>query len=205
MNRSSLIFLLIAALLIGGLVGLQFSAEQKSSNARTLNENEGNEGITGTRVVREQSADDELAYRLIDPKDYPVEQDEFGRPIPAIVSENFSPSNRAFKHQTLAVELGLDGEVEYKIEMQQSDSIVYRWRVNDGTVYYDFHAHPTLEETEFFTRYIEGEGSEHAGSIIAAYEGQHGWFWLNISDKPIVIELEVAGFYDQIVKIPLQE
>ena len=56
-------------------------------------------------------------------------------------------------------------------------------------------------ETDFFTRYSEGEASSDSGSIVAAYKGQHGWFWLNISDQPVTITLEVAGFSDRNVLI----
>ena len=195
MNRSSLIFISVAALLIGGLVGLNLSSAGKASNEVTAS--------AETATVSQPAGS--LTYRLIDPDDYSAEEDEFGRPVPATLGENFKASDKALKQETLSIELGLDGEVEYKVEMQQGDSIVYRWSVTSGAAYYDFHAHPQHEETTFFTRYIEGEGSEHAGSIVAAYEGQHGWFWLNIADQPITIELVVAGFYDQIVKISLDE
>lgn len=195
MNRASLIFVSIAALLIGGLIGLNLSSAGKASNEVAAS------AETGPSTQPAGS----LTYSLINPDDYPAEEDEFGRPVPATLGENFKASNKAFKQESLSIELGLDGEVEYKVEMQQGDSVVYRWSIANGAAYYDFHAHPQHEETTFFTRYVEGEGSEHAGSIVAAYEGQHGWFWLNIADQPITIELEVAGFYDQIVKIALDE
>jgi hypothetical protein len=38
---------------------------------------------------------------------------------------------------------------------------------------------------------------------MAAFTGQHGWFWLNLSQGPVVIELNVSGFYDKIVEIEL--
>jgi len=38
---------------------------------------------------------------------------------------------------------------------------------------------------------------------MAAYTGQHGWFWLNIADGPTTVTLEVSGFYDEIVEIDL--
>jgi hypothetical protein len=38
---------------------------------------------------------------------------------------------------------------------------------------------------------------------MAAYTGQHGWFWLNIADGPTTVTLDVNGFYDEIVEIDL--
>ena len=47
----------------------------------------------------------------------------------------------------------------------------------------------------------EGEGVASAGSIVAAYPGQHGWYWLNLEADPITITLEVAGDYNDVVEI----
>lgn len=195
MNKSSLIFIVIATLLIGGLIGINLSPDDQPVA----------ESAPSAVVAASAKAGPGLNYQLINPSDFPVVQDEFGRAKPATVGQNLSVYSKEYKHETVSVNLELDGKTEYKVEMQQGDSVVYRWRVKDGEVYYDFHGHPKVEETEFFTRYLEGEGAEHAGSIIAPYKGQHGWFWLNISDQPITVELEVAGFYDQIVEIKLDE
>lgn len=186
MNRSSLFFIIIATLLIGSLVGINIQPQQ----AQTMAANTAEVSATG------------LNYRLIDPNDFPIVYNDFGRADPATIGENFVANTKTFKHETLTIELALDASVEYKAEMKQGDSIVYRWSVDNGETYYDFHGHPNTLETEFFTRYSEGEASTDSGSIVSPYTGQHGWFWLNISEQAITIELEVAGFYDQIVLIP---
>ena len=58
---------------------------------------------------------------------------------------------------------------------------------------------PLLDE--FLDRVLEGEGDARKGAILAAYDGQHGWFWLNIADGPATVTLNVAGFYSEIIKI----
>ncbi len=87
--------------------------------------------------------------------------------------------------------------------MQQGDSIVFHWSTDGGQAYYDFHAHDEAFGPEFYTRYNQGEGSEDSGSIVAAYAGQHGWYWLNLETEAITITLEVAGFYDELIEIGL--
>lgn len=193
MNRSTMIFTLISALLIGGVVGLSFNSDNQPQT----------EGIEAEpRLVSSNNVS--LDFRFIDPNDFVVEEDDFGVSLPSTLGENFIDSDKVFKHETLLVELPLDGAVEYKVEMEQSDSIVFQWAVVEGEVYSDFHGHPKDDETGFFTRYLESEGIQSSGSIVAPYKGQHGWFWLNIADHPITIELVVAGFYDQIVMLPLE-
>jgi hypothetical protein len=185
MNRSTLFFIIVTTLLVGSLIGVNIQPQQTAIVADS--------SVTTTTG---------LNYRLIDPNDFTIQYNEFGRADPVTTGENFVSSNKSFKHEILEIPLELDSSVEYKAEMEQGDSIVYRWSVDNGDTYFDFHGHPNTLETEFFTRYREGEGSTGSGSIVAAYKGQHGWFWLNISDHPITIKLEVAGFYDKIVLLP---
>jgi hypothetical protein len=42
-------------------------------------------------------------------------------------------------------------------------------------------------------------GHEGHGSLVASFSGEHGWYWVNISEKPVTITLTVAGFYRDIV------
>lgn len=194
MNRASMIFLLAAAVLLSLLFLLAQEVEEppvvpplKSIDANTV------AVVTSRGVVFEQ----------YDPSAVNVRYDEFDSAIPHAVGKNYIPANRPLKSETVRVELGLDESVEYKVEMNGGDSVVYQWKVLEGNVYYDFHGHPHHEETEFFNRYTEGEGNQRSGTIMAAFAGQHGWFWLNLSQGPVVIELNVSGFYDKIVEIEL--
>lgn len=81
----------------------------------------------------------------------------------------------------------------------------YRIGLNGGQAYYDFHSHPPDADPNFFTRYEEGEGSRRAGTILVPYVGEHGWYWLNLEDHPVAIQLEAAGFYDEWVAYELGE
>lgn len=104
----------------------------------------------------------------------------------------------------MAFEIPGDGTVEYKAIMQQGDAIVFSWQTSAGDVYYDFHAHDAAFGDEFFTRYDEGEGAGRSGTIVAAYDGQHGWFWLNLAPNPVQITLDVAGYFEKIVEIEME-
>ena len=142
-------------------------------------------------------------YRYFDPAAVTVEFDQFGQAMPLYANENTVAGRGELKSETVTIQLELDSSVEYKALMRQGDSIVYAWQTDGGDAYYDFHAHDDAGGPDFFTRYGEGEGAARSGSIVAAYTGQHGWYWLNISDGPLTITLDVAGFYDEIVEIDL--
>jgi len=194
MNKSTLAFIVIAACLVGALFGYGVTdKDQPTLQAKTTVESGSSANSNGA-----------LPYRFITDAEFSdIKFDEFGTAIPYNIGENVQTSKKPFKRETLEVKLALDETTEYKVVMQQGDSIVYEWHVNNGEVYTDFHAHPP-GEGEFFTRYSETEGDSNQGSIVAAYDGQHGWFWMNISDNPITISLTVAGFFDEIIEIDLE-
>lgn len=142
-----------------------------------------------------------LNYRYLNFAELEVDYDDFGDPLPAVSGQNFTAQSGDMKKATLTIELPLDGSVEYKMIMAQGNSAVYNWSAVGGAAYYDFHAHQESDNPDLFTRYDMGESMSRSGSIVAPYAGQHGWFWFNISDGPITITLDVAGFYDELVKI----
>jgi hypothetical protein len=66
-------------------------------------------------------------------------------------------------------------------------------------VYCDFHGHDPAAGSDFFVRYREhDEGATAHGSLVAPFDGEHGWYWLNYNDFPVTITLTVTGFFDDI-------
>ncbi|MGI9271915.1 MAG: hypothetical protein ACR2QT_09075 [Woeseiaceae bacterium] len=197
MGKSTLVLVTLAALGLGALIGFSL-VDEEAADVVT-------ETATGAAAMP-GAADTGGApvYRFLSPETTSVEHDEYGQAVPGANGENHIPRDGELKTEVLEITLELDAVTEYKALMKQGDSITYRWSTDGGDAYYDFHAHDVAFGDEFFTRYAEGEGSSSGGSIVAAYDGQHGWFWLNISDAPITITLEVMGFYDEIIEIDLE-
>jgi hypothetical protein len=100
--------------------------------------------------------------------------------------------------RTLTVRLEPEQETEIKAALDAAQVILYKWSA-DGEVYTDFHGHEPDAGREF-VRYEEQQtGREGRGSLVAPFSGEHGWFWLNISDKPVTITLTVTGYYRDII------
>ena len=60
--------------------------------------------------------------------------------------------------------------------------------------------HDPAAGDDFFVRYEEQQaGTKGNGSLVAPFEGEHGWYWLNINEVPVTITLTVTGFFDDIV------
>lgn len=120
-------------------------------------------------------------------------------PNPAISQIEAQPP----KTETLRLRLDFDGRTEVKAVMGKSKAIVYSWKVDGGDVYVDFHGHDPARGENFWVRYEEA-GQEvgvtaRSGSLVAPFAGEHGWYWLNLSDEPVTIELTVTGYFDKLV------
>ena len=100
------------------------------------------------------------------------------------------------RSNVIEIPLELDGELEYKVRMKAGETIVYSWTVDNGLAYYDFHAASEPDGRDLrYKEEQEGASSGH-GSLVAPFDGIHGWYWLNLEDHPIVITLRVSGFYE---------
>ena len=125
---------------------------------------------------------------------------------PEVMGDPFSRSHTTeFRSDTIEVPLAEFEHVEVKAIMKQGDALVYSWKLVEGdTVYTDFHADPLEKETypeEYWVRYAESEEASASGSIVAPFDGHHGWYWMNIEDNPVKIVLEVRGYYDSLDEI----
>jgi hypothetical protein len=44
--------------------------------------------------------------------------------------------------------------------------------------------------------YRKASGGTESGSLVAPFDGIHGWYLKNDANNAIVVRLDVAGFYD---------
>ena len=149
---------------------------------------------------------EELSLRMVQGT-YPEIPDEFDFYEPEVLGEPFSKTqNQPYKSETIIINLNVAEQVEYKLIMKQGDAALYHWSmVEDGIVYSDFHADPGENAEgypdQYYIRYRESETNQSSGSIVAPFDGNHGWYWLNIEEKPIQITLKVSGYYEKIEEL----
>lgn len=81
---------------------------------------------------------------------------------------------------------------EAKLTMQKGDIAEYRMVVEGGRVNFDLHAHGGGNSIT----YEKGRGSTGAeGKIVAAFTGDHGWFWRNRNDQSLTVTMDIRGNY----------
>jgi hypothetical protein len=126
---------------------------------------------------------------------------DFGEPTPLPNPNVHQAEPGPMKTRTMKIELGLDAETEVKAVLRKDQVILYSWSVDDGLVYSDFHGHTPEFGEDFWVRYQEDQqgSSGESGSLVAPFSGEHGWYWVNISDHPVTVTLDIAGYFDEMI------
>lgn len=81
---------------------------------------------------------------------------------------------------------------EWKLVMEEGQTVEYRMLVEGGRVNFDMHGHGGGQSVT----YEKGRGSTgDEGEIVAAFDGEHGWFWRNRDSSDATVTVQVRGEY----------
>jgi len=117
-------------------------------------------------------------------------------PLPNPAVSQLKPADA--RADTVTVKLQAGEETEVKVILDAAQVVLYSWTAAGGEVYTDFHGHEP-NAGEAFVRYEEQmSGKEGHGSLVAPFAGEHGWYWVNVSEQPVTITLSVKGYYNEI-------
>jgi hypothetical protein len=97
-------------------------------------------------------------------------------------------------------------ELEYKVRMHAGDTLTYAWTVTGDEAhpdwfYYDFHgeSQPSAPDAKpVVMEYRQTTGVRSGGALVAPFDGIHGWYFQNQSDKKVTVHLKISGFYELI-------
>lgn len=204
LNTSTVVFLALAAGALGVLIGAAMLRDRHAHD-HEHDTPAGSQAVTpgeasSASLDENVSTDKALTFRRFDAGRQVAQRDASGEVLPAAVGENIVRDAGAYQTDTLRIELDADEAIEYKAMLKGGQPVVYRWQA-DKDIYFDFHGHDAAGDSEFYTRYADGQATSDGGAIVAAYSGQHGWYWYNNNDTAVSITLTVAGFYDRVVRI----
>lgn len=97
---------------------------------------------------------------------------------------------------SITVTLEPNRGIELKLTMQQGDTAYYRWTSDAAEVYYHRHGEPPNAPKDVAAHsYDKGMATADTGSLIAAFDGIHGWFFRNRSATPLRVTLQTRGTY----------
>lgn len=84
---------------------------------------------------------------------------------------------------------------EIKLRMQAGDKADFRWVVQGGAVNFDTHGDGGGRSIS----YEKGRGvAEDEGELVAAFTGNHGWYWRNRGQADVTLVLRTRGTYSDI-------
>ena len=106
-----------------------------------------------------------------------------------------------YRTDVIDIPLGSLEELEYKLGLNEGDSIVYQWDAVDlkdpAMLYAEFHGHTEpVNNVGDLMFYRKATGATERGTLVAPFTGIHGWYLRNDTEAPIVVRLKVAGFYE---------
>lgn len=123
-----------------------------------------------------------------------------GEPMPLPNPAVSQVKTGAARTDTLKVTLAPGQQTEIKTVLEAAQVVLYSWTAQGGEVYTDFHGHEPGAGEEAWVRYEEQQsGTAGHGSLVAPFAGEHGWFWLNISEQPVTVTLTLHGYYQKYV------
>jgi hypothetical protein len=86
--------------------------------------------------------------------------------------------------------------IEYKFNVMKFENLIYEWKTLDGSnIYFDFHGEPQGDTTGYFESYSIATTNQMKGTATVPFNGSHGWYWKNTTDKEITIVLKTSGNY----------
>lgn len=112
-----------------------------------------------------------------------------------------APIDSASKRDSMLVVLRPTQRLEVKLAMSKDQVASYRWNVDTGTVYFNLHGEGPTAPGDSAHSY--GRGTLHAaeGSIVALFDGLHGWFLYNPSAKEVRVSLTVWGQFQELKRL----
>ena len=86
--------------------------------------------------------------------------------------------------------------MEFKYELDKGATMIYSWKASNY-VDFDFHTEPEGKPSSASDSFEKGEAAQKRGGYTAPYNGIHGWYWENKTDRDVTVTLTTAGFYDE--------
>jgi hypothetical protein len=101
-----------------------------------------------------------------------------------------------FLAETLSVTLDAFEGTEVKALMAAGEQFTFSWSADGKVVYSDMHGEAAgAADDEFTTYWKEKQQAGGRGVFTAPFAGTHGWYWQNMSEEPVVIQVSVSGFF----------
>lgn len=87
---------------------------------------------------------------------------------------------------------------EVKLKMKEGETALFAWSVEGGVVNFDTHGDGGGRSIS----YVKGRAvPADEGQLVAAFTGNHGWFWRNRGQTDVKLTLRTGGAYSDIQRV----
>lgn len=154
-------------------------------------------GLTQMGEIKEQLALEAAADRAAGPQG--TAQANVPQIAEVVSSNTPQETGASSRSDTTSLTLAPGEGAEIKVDLAEGTTVTYDWSVSGGTVNFDTHADaPGIS----YHGYDKGRNSSgEQGTLVAAFDGNHGWFWRNRSGGPVTITLRTDGPYTEIKRV----
>lgn len=104
------------------------------------------------------------------------------------------------RNDEMSVTLAPNEGTEIKVALEKGKTVNYSWSTDGGKANFDVHG-DSKELNIDYHNYAKGAEKIKNGTIEAAFNGYHGWFWRNRTAEPITVTLKTNGEYTEIKKV----
>jgi hypothetical protein len=103
------------------------------------------------------------------------------------------------KNHEITFTLAPDEGTEVKVTMIKGAKVDYIWETNGGKSNFNVHGDSKKLKIKYHP-YYKGTDSKREGTLEAAFDGGHGWFWRNRTKQPLTITIKTDGEYTGIIR-----
>ncbi len=87
---------------------------------------------------------------------------------------------------------------EVKLKMKEGEKTLFSWTVQGGVVNFDTHGDSLVRSIS----YEKGRSvPSDDGELVAAFTGNHGWFWRNRGQADVKVVLRTSGQYSDLKQV----
>ncbi|OWY36468.1 transmembrane anchor protein [Herbaspirillum huttiense] len=192
-----------AALLVAVVLPAEYGIDPTGVGARL--------GLTEMGKIKTSLAAEAAADKLADAQKQTAPVPAPVVPVPAVVQApapvetpvaSTAKSAAGMRSDEMTVTLKPGQGSEVKMAMNKGAKVTYSWKVNGGLVNHDTHGDPVAGAPGGYHGYGKGRqvGSD-AGELVAAFDGNHGWFWRNRGTSDVTVTIKTNGEYQSLKKV----
>lgn len=123
----------------------------------------------------------------------------------AAVSANASSSDTladaSMRRDSIAVTIPPQEGVEVKLAMSKGQLAFYSWTTDSGAVFFDLHGEGPSSAGNPSQSYGQGSLRRADGELVAAFDGNHGWYWKNSTKHEVRVTVKAWGHFQDMRKM----